>query len=233
MTDALAALAGRIACRFESPAATVYECRQADLLDDWPAYWTVLDEGERARADRFVVDQVKRRFVLSHAALRLILARRLGGDWRDIRYDTVANGKPCLAGSAAGRLEFNMSHSGDLMVVALSDDRPVGIDVEAWRPIDRVRGLAETILAARELAVFDGLSPADASRSLLRLWTVKEAVVKALGLGLSVEPRSIELPDSVVGGDPGGELAFRGTRWRLHDLGAAGYAAALAHPAAA
>ena len=231
MTDAAAALAGRIVCRFDSPAATVYECRQADLLDDWPAYWAVLDDGERARAERFVVDQVKRRFVLSHAALRLILARRLGGDWRDIRYDTVANGKPCLAGPAAGRPEFNMSHSGDLMVVAVSDDRPVGIDVEAWRSIDRVRGLAETILAARELAVFDGLSPEEASRVLLRLWTFKEALVKAMGLGLSVEPRSIALPDRVLGGDPDGELAFRGTRWRLHDLGAAGHAAALAHPA--
>jgi len=231
VTDAAAALAGRLVCRFDSPAATVFECRQADLLEDWPAYWEVLDDGERARADRFVVDEVKRRFVLSHAALRLILARRLGGDWRDIRYDTVANGKPCLAGSAAGRLEFNMSHSGDLMVVALSADRPVGVDVEAWRPIDRLRGLAETILAARELTVFDGLTPGDASRVLLRLWTFKEAVVKALGLGLSVEPRGIALPDSVLAGDPGGELAFRGTRWRLHDLGASGYAAALAHPA--
>ena len=215
MTDAAAALAGRIVCRFDSPAATVFECRQADLLEHWPAYWDVLDDGERARAERFVVDEVKRRFVLSHAALRLILARRLGGDWRDIRYDTVANGKPCLAGSTAGRLEFNMSHSGDLMVVAMSDDRPVGVDVEASRPIDRVRGLAETILAARELAVFDGLSPDDASRVLLRLWTFKEAVVKALGLGLSVEPRGIALPDSVLAGDPGGELAFRGTRWRI------------------
>jgi len=231
VTDAAAALAGRIVCRFDSPAATVFECRQAALLEDWPAYWAVLDDGERARAERFVVDQVKRRFVLSHAALRLILARRLGSDWRDIRYDTVANGKPCLAGSAAGRPEFNMSHSGDLMVVALSADRPVGIDVEAWRPIDRVRGLAETILAVRELAVFDGLSPEEASRVLLRLWTFKEALVKALGLGLSVEPRSIALPDSVLGGDPGGELLFRGVNWRLHDLGAAGYAAALAHPA--
>jgi phosphopantetheinyl transferase len=230
VTDA-AALAGCIVRRFDSPAATVFECRQAALLDDWPAYWAVLDDGERARAERFVVDHVKRRFVLSHAALRLILAQRLGGDWRDIRYDTVANGKPCLAGSAAGRPEFNMSHSGDLMVVALSDDRPVGIDVEAWRPIDRVRGLAETILAARELAVFDGLSPDEASRVLLRLWTFKEALVKALGLGLSVEPRSIALPDSLLGGNPGGELLFRGTNWRLHDLGASGYAAALAHPA--
>lgn len=231
MTDPAVALAGCIVRRFDSPAATVFECRQAALLDDWPAYWAVLDDGERARAERFVVDQVKRRFVLSHAALRLILARRLGGDWRDIRYDTVANGKPCLAGSAAGRPEFNMSHSGDLMVVALSDDHPVGVDVEAWRPIDRVRGLAETILAARELAAFDGLSPEEASRVLLRLWTFKEALVKALGLGLSVEPRSIALPDSILGGDPGGELLFRGISWRLHDLGAAGYAAALAHPA--
>ena len=230
MTDAAAALAGRLVCRFDSPAATVFECRQADLLEHWPSYWDVLDDGERARAERFAVEDVKRRFVLSHAALRLILARRLGGDWRDIRYDTVANGKPCLAGSAAGRLEFNMSHSGDLMVVALSADRPVGVDVEAWRTIDRLRGLAETILAARELAVFDGLSSGDASRVLLRLWTFKEAVVKALGLGLSVEPRSVALPDSVLAGDPGGELAFRGTRWRLHDLGASGYAAALAHP---
>jgi len=231
VTDPAAALAGCIVRRFDSPAATVFECRQAALLDDWPAYWAVLDDGERARAERFVVDQVKRRFVLSHAALRLILAQRLGGDWRDIRYDTVANGKPCLAGSAAGRPEFNMSHSGDLMVVAVSDDRPVGVDVEAWRPIDRVRGLAETILCGRELAVFDGLSPDDASRVLLRVWTFKEALVKALGLGLSVEPRSIALPDSVLGGDPGGELLFRGTNWRLHDLGASGYAAALAYPA--
>lgn len=232
MKDPVAFLAGRRACRFQSAAATVFEFEQAALLPDWEACWELLDEGERARANRFVVDGAKRRFVLSHAALRLTLASRIGGDGRDIRYDTIANGKPCLArrpGTAS--LEFNMSHSGDRVLIALSDDRPVGIDVEVLRPIDRLRGLAETIFSAREMAVFDRLSPDDANGFLLRLWTFKEAIVKATGLGLSVDPRKVGVPDDILQNGPTAELSFQEATWRVHDLGSEGYAAALAHAA--
>ena len=231
MIDPVAALEDRIACRRRSSAATVFEFDATALLDDWAAFRDVLDAEERARADRFAIDAVRHRFVLAHAALRLILARRLGGDWRDIRYGKTGNGKPCLATPpASGPVEFNMSHSGDRVLVALSD-RPVGVDLEALRPIDRIRDLAERVCTERELMALDGVPPEDATSSLLRLWTCKEAVVKATGLGLSVDPRRVALPDAILEGRPTAELRFHGTTWRLHDLGSPGYAAALVHAA--
>ena len=224
--------ASRAACRFDTPAATVFEVDHSGIATDDAILWALLDEAEQARAARFVVAAVKRRFVLSHAALRLTLARRVGGDARDIRYGAIANGKPCLLRRpGCGHVEFNMSHSGDRVLIALSDDRPVGVDVEALRPIDRLRGLAEKICSGPELAVLDGHPADDASAFLLRLWTCKEAIVKATGLGLSVDPRRVVLPNAILAGYPTAELPFDGTTWRLHDLGSPGYAAALAHAA--
>jgi phosphopantetheinyl transferase len=81
------------------------------------------------------------------------------------------------------------------------------------------------------MAVFDRLSPDDANGFLLRLWTFKEAIVKATGLGLSVDPRKVAVPDDILQNGPTAELSFEETTWRVHDLGSEGYAAALAHAA--
>jgi 4'-phosphopantetheinyl transferase len=142
----------------------------------------VLSPEEAARAARFRSPSDGRRFVIAHAALRSILARWAGADPRAIRLAAGEGGKPFLATTAGVR--FNLSHSGDLALVAVSPDREVGVDLE-WRPRVRdVEEIADRYFSASELLALEGL-PADQRRdAFLRGWVLKEAYLKACGDGL-------------------------------------------------
>jgi 4'-phosphopantetheinyl transferase len=124
-------------------------------------------------------DPVKqRRHELAHAAQDRILAAYLEIEPQALEYRTLAGGKPVLAD---GALEFNLSHSGDLALVAVSRDLPVGVDLEHPRGFRDEPRMARRICSARELEHLAGPSDPD---ELLRLWVRKEAVVKATGEGL-------------------------------------------------
>src|SRR5262249_17462285 len=159
--------------------------RDADL----GAAAALLDDDERGRARRLLLPQSARRFILSRAALRAVLAAQLGVAPRDVALSGGAAGKPELAahgeragaGRAAPSLRFNLSHSGDLALVALARDREVGVDVEQRRPLPDLERLARRVLAPEEVADFLGLPEADKEAALLRCWTRKEALVKAAG----------------------------------------------------
>src|SRR5689334_21636065 len=84
----------------------------------------VLDERERERAAGFRRDRDRDRWTVAHAALRQVLGCRLGAAPERLRFDSVATGKPVLAG---GGLHFNLSHSEGRAVVAVAGDRPVGV----------------------------------------------------------------------------------------------------------
>jgi 4'-phosphopantetheinyl transferase len=151
----------------------------------------LLDDEERARADRFHFPQHRRRFVLAHVALRRLLAVALEVAPDAIAYRFGPQGKPALAGAAGERLEFNLAHSGELAVVALSAAEPVGIDLEAVRPGRDLAGLAAACLAPAELAEHGCLAPPARPADFYRRWVCKEAALKALGCGLSLEPRAV------------------------------------------
>jgi 4'-phosphopantetheinyl transferase len=140
--------------------------------------WTrELDEAERAQAARFRFDHHRRQFVVRRYARRAILADYLGAAPRELRFMQGGFGKPSLRDA---RLEYNATHSEDLALLAVSGERPVGIDVE------RVRGLGTDYewLSATERERVRLLAPEDRTAAALRLWTRKEAWVKALGVGV-------------------------------------------------
>src|SRR5829696_1456599 len=89
----------------------------------------VLDNDERERADAMLLPLQRQRFVVAHGALRLILARQLTLAPAEIVWQRGTNGKPQLVGAGTG-LQVNLSHSGDLAVVALAGARAVGVDIE-------------------------------------------------------------------------------------------------------
>ena len=146
----------------------------------------ILSPEERARADRFLRPADRARFTASHAALRLILAEALGVGAESITFAAGPAGKPELDGPARGRLAFNLSHSGACALVGLARDAGIGVDVEAIRPLPDALRIARAHFAPDEAAALAALPSATREAAFFGLWTRKEAVVKALGAGLSL-----------------------------------------------
>jgi 4'-phosphopantetheinyl transferase len=189
------------------------------------------DEAERARRLRFQSD--RRRFVASHLALRRILAGCLGIAPGEVRLQAAPLGKPHLDPARHGTtLRFNLSHSGELALVAVGGEVEVGVDVELRRPRPDLDALVTRYFSPRERAVIVASPPAHRLDAFFDYWTLKEAYLKACGDGLArrldafdvvldhdAPPRLLEVRDR-----PGDEH-----RWTLAQLRpAADYAAAIA-----
>jgi 4'-phosphopantetheinyl transferase len=146
------------------------------------------DELARARAYRF--DRDRSRYLAGRKALRRLLAAELGIASAEVRLTTNAFGKPRLASSAWG-LQFNVSHSGHLALIALSPCAPVGVDIELVRRVVDSAALAESHFTPEERQVFHESPAALRDRKFLQGWTRKEACLKACGVGLTVDVRHV------------------------------------------
>lgn len=153
--------------------------------------WPLLDAAEQARAGRFAFERLRRRYTVSHAMVRLLLAERMGVDPAGLRFVAGGHGKPAL--SADGGPAFSLSHSGERAVVAMSEgeDVGVGVDVEQVRALADVDAVARRIMSAAELAVY--AAAADPTRFVLGVWTRKEAVLKASGEGITRALREVDV----------------------------------------
>lgn len=141
-----------------------------------------LDEAERDRAARFYTAALADRWRVAHIALRSILADVVGTHPAAIRMTRDARGKPQLLDHR--HLWFNLSHSADLALVAVSETGEVGVDVEQVRPVPEMRGVAESHFAVEEQAALWGTSDSERLATFYRIWTRKEAYVKATGVGI-------------------------------------------------
>lgn len=140
----------------------------------------LLDPGESARAARFATPDQRRRYVVSHGVLRLILSRFTGRDPGAIPIAIGKRGKPFVAGGP----HFNLSHSDDLALVAVATGGPVGVDVERLRPDLGLDVLARGLLPAPDVEQIEALPPDRRGRAWFQAWTRLEAVAKASGEGL-------------------------------------------------
>jgi 4'-phosphopantetheinyl transferase len=151
--------------------------------------WALLSRGERGRARRFVFPADRHRFVVARAALRLILSRYTGISPALLTFETNEYGRPELPASAgAPRLRFNLSHTRGLIAVAACGHYDVGVDVE-WmvrRSPAELLDLAARVFSPLETAALRRWPEEERDRRFLQLWTLKEAYIKARGLGLSL-----------------------------------------------
>lgn len=154
----------------------------------------LLDEAERARAGRFLVEHARTEYILSHALLRAVLAEHTGADPRDFMFRTRAHGKPEIeAPREHGSLRFNLSHSRGLAAVAAAVEREVGVDVEQRSERLGLEDLAHSVLSPAGLAAFVAAAPERRRDFFFAQWTLKEALVKARGDGLSLDVRRIHI----------------------------------------
>lgn len=152
---------------------------------------TCLDARERARAERFHFARDRRLYIAAHVALRECLADVTGAPAAAAVFAVGPHGKPHLL--SAGHVPFNLSHSGGIGMIALSESRSivaVGADVEAIRPVPDWQALSEAHFSPPEQRRLSAVTPARRERAFLRCWTRKEACLKALGTGLAVAPSS-------------------------------------------
>ncbi|QHE85930.1 4'-phosphopantetheinyl transferase family protein [Hydrogenophaga sp. BPS33] len=149
-----------------------------------------LDANELAKAARFRFERDARRYRISHQALRSVLGDHVGRPAAALAFTEGAFGKPRLVG--AGMPHFNMSHSGDWALIGVCDAVPIGVDIEVMQPMDDLQALARRNFSAREFAAFEATASTTQLDAFLRCWTRKEACLKALGSGLSIEPHVFE-----------------------------------------
>lgn len=142
----------------------------------------LLSPDEAARADAFLRPLDRARFTAARAWLRRVLAAYLGEAPGDLAFAYGEYGKPRLA-QGAGRLDFNLSHTGGYALLAVSPGFPVGADIEAVRPVEEK--IAERFFSAAEVKALGALPAPARQDGFFRCWTRKEAYLKALGCGLA------------------------------------------------
>ena len=167
-----------------------------------------LTQGEQDTARRFIVQHAQRTYIIAHALLHVALTQ-MGVTARSFAKNS--QGKPSLPEQA---LHFNLSHTEGLVAVALSRNIEIGVDVEYQRDLPDRDGVARTVFRAEEIEEMQR-SPDRVSR-FFQLWTTKEAVMKATGLGFSLPPKDIGLtgPGPVLTALPSDHGAP--SEWWLH-----------------
>lgn len=150
-----------------------------------------LSEDEVARAARFVHERDSRRFLGSRYALRCILAEVTGLRVEDVAFGRGPHGKPFMMGHAGWR--FSLSRRMDVALVGISAGCEIGVDIE---PVDNVQDLevmAEQVCSANERVQWGRCPATDRAAAFATCWTRKEASLKAVGVGLSVDPVAVDV----------------------------------------
>lgn len=186
----------------------------------------LLAADETARAERFRFDRHCRRYIVGRGVLRTLLGHYLDRDPRQVSFRYGPNEKPYLAEPAPGpdaahRLEFNLSNSDDLAVVAFTRGEEVGADVEKLRPLPDALDIAERFFSAGERRVLAKVPREEREQAFFRAWTRKEAYLKAVGTGITVPLDRFDV--SLAPQDPPRILAMegdeeKGARWSLFHL---------------
>lgn len=143
---------------------------------------SMLSAEENRRAARFHFEIDRHRFILSHGALRDILARYLYISPEDVQFEIGEHGKPII--SSKPGLDFNLSHSGDFALIAIGNGHKIGVDVEKHRHDMEYEKIAQRFFSEREKIELKKLSTDQKVIGFFNCWTRKEAYIKAQGLGL-------------------------------------------------
>lgn len=149
---------------------------------------------ERARAERFFFERDRRRFIAARGHLRIILSRYLRMGPGALVFSYGPRGKPFLTQPLEARtLKFNLSHSGDLGLIAVTQGRDIGVDLEEVHTIEEADQIAARFFSRQENALLRTLPKTQRLTEFFSCWTLKEAYVKAVGDGLSLPTESFDV----------------------------------------
>lgn len=182
---------------------------------------SLLSDDERARSERFLVESERRRYKLCRGLLRQLLSAYTGVGPEVLRFVYGSHGKPLGAGRLAEvGLEFNLAHSGDLAVYALTLGRRVGVDVERAKDVPEAEQIVARHFAIEERAAWQRVAAEERLAMFFRVWTRREAFVKATGKGLGEGWNAFAVTAAASGArllHISGDAAAAG-QWTLCDL---------------
>lgn len=184
----------------------------AALFSELDAYWgapgdALLSAPERERLRRLRDPGLARRFVLTRASLRRLIGARIGQPAESLEFETGAHGRPALIG---GALRFNLSHTDAGLLIGLSADHDIGVDLEHNQPKDAL-AIAARFFAASEHDTLAAMPEVERGAAFLRQWTLKEAFLKAEGRGIGGDLARYAF---ILGEEPP-QLGSPGADWRF------------------
>jgi len=192
----------------------------------------ILSTEEQARASKFHFFEDQCKFIKSRALLRSILSFYVKKDAKDLDIQYTDSGKPFLIDSGTSQIQFNLTHSKNLVVVAVTRYFELGVDVETASRLKTDFRCVDQFLTLEERVLFEKAAECRKMEAFLNGWTRKEAFLKAIGCGLSKSPLEIEvtfLPEDParyinIFGDP-----YEANYWLLQSIQpASGYIGAIA-----
>ena len=182
--------------QLEENIIDIWLCQSDSVQDRTDYFMSALSSEEKARAERFKFDIHRNRFVLYHGFMREVLAKYLNVDPAAIEYKTGDKGKPSLSDSTCETqsLQFNLSHTQDNAMLAVTKKAEVGIDIEHIDRNTDWKGICQRFFTQPEQkALFSIETLEEQERAFYELWTRKEAYMKVLGTGLSLSPTEFTL----------------------------------------
>lgn len=160
-------------------------------------YEDYISEEEKVRLDLITIPMSRDRVMLRRSLTRIILSSLLGCSPDKIRFCRSSNGKPYILEPVTD-LRFNLSHSGKYLILIADKNKEVGVDIETARSFrKRKYGTLEAIYSPEEFSYYQTLSMREQYQMFCRTWVMKEAVTKALTLGLTADLNKISLPIGV------------------------------------
>ena len=191
-----------------------------------------LDRSERYSWEKYLPGP-RRRFSLCRAALRAILCGRLGCCNEQLSFGVSGHGKPfAVVRGTRAPVSFNVSHAGSHGLIALAAAGRLGVDIEERVPKRNLDALIEAVMSPEEQVEFAALRGGEKLRLFYRLWTFKEALIKALGTGFSTDVSRFQAPAAMRRGDAAAIFRFPhlpSVAWGLEEIGGERFAAALAY----
>ena len=192
----------------------------------WP------DTDERRRSRRFRHAGARRRFDMCRSALRALLCQELSCSSAQLAFGATDYGKPfAIVDNRPNPISFNLSHSHNHGLIALAPQGRLGVDIEDRVPRDDLDDLTDAVLGPNEKRDFARLRGGRRTRYFFRMWTFKEALIKALGVGFSLDPAEFEVPLAIRRGATTSTFRFPeepDSLWRVDDLATDDFAAAIA-----
>ncbi|MCW8929907.1 MAG: 4'-phosphopantetheinyl transferase superfamily protein [Gammaproteobacteria bacterium] len=171
----------------------VWLCQLTDIENRNPLFLPQLSKEEKNRAERFKFDIHRNRFIASHGFVRTVLAKYLNCETSDIDFLKGEQGKPYLSISNSGNLQFNLSHTQDVAILAVTKDVAVGVDIEHNDRKTDWKGICKRFFTEPEQEALFSLNTEQQANAFFDLWTRKEAYMKVLGTGLSLSPTEFTL----------------------------------------
>ncbi len=180
----------------------------------------ILPADEEKRAERYVFEKDRKRYIIAHGILRLILARYIPIEPENILLTVKKRGKPVLNQPEYGNISFNISHSNNYIVFALALGMEIGIDIEYMKDLPNSDEIVKRFFSMKEIKEYFELTAGVRKRAFFTCWTRKESFIKATGEGFyypldsfSVSPDPDIKSNTVIQCGTGGEQ-----KWSLLDI---------------